>query len=32
MLGYPEQIERDWHWRRHGELFIASRQRSLTPG
>ncbi len=24
-LGYPEQIERGWHWQRHGELFIASR-------
>ncbi len=24
-LGYPEQIERGWHWERHGELFIASR-------
>jgi endonuclease/exonuclease/phosphatase family metal-dependent hydrolase len=24
-LGYPAEIERDWHWQRHGELFIASR-------
>ncbi len=24
-LGYPAEIERGWHWQRHGELFIASR-------
>jgi endonuclease/exonuclease/phosphatase family metal-dependent hydrolase len=24
-LGYPVEIERDWHWQRHGELFVASR-------
>ena len=24
-LGYPVEIEHDWHWQRHGSLFIASR-------
>jgi endonuclease/exonuclease/phosphatase family metal-dependent hydrolase len=24
-LGYPAEIERGWHWQRHGELFVASR-------